>query len=323
MTTVGDIVEFLKAEDSLQQLAANAIDTPIVRPAHIRAAKLGEISYCSAKAKNFLELLARTQASLVILDRTIADEAVMAESDIQAVILSDNARLDFSRVMTHFFDKERPAGIHPTAVIASSAKLGRDVYIGPLCSIGEKAEIDVETVVHSGVHIYGQVYIGRHVTINSGTVIGKDGWGYERNKQGRLEKIPHFGVVRIGNSVDIGANVSIDRGTLEDTVIADGCKINNATHIGHNVEIGEDTIVLPHVYLGGSSKVGSRCWIGPHTTVRNGIHIGSYVCVGMGSVITKDIPSGVTVMGAPARESEDQKKLMAHWADVISKSNQR
>ena len=111
--------------------------------------------------------------------------------------------------------------------------------------------------------------------------------------------------------------------SLGKTRIGKGCKINNGTHIGHNVEVGEDTIMLPHGYLGGSSKVGKRCWIGPKALVRNGVEVGSDVFVGMGSVVTKNIPDGMTVMGSPAREVEDQKKLMKFWADMIAGSERK
>jgi UDP-3-O-[3-hydroxymyristoyl] glucosamine N-acyltransferase len=323
MVTIGSIANFLRAENSFYRLTDKAADLAIIRPAEITQAQPGEFSFCSAKAKNAQELLARTRASLVIVDRSITiDRALLVQSGVQAVILCENPRLGFLRVLEHFFVRPRPTGIHPSAVIDPSALIGQNHLIGPLCTIQEEVEIDEETVIHAGVHIYKKVRIGRRVTIYSGTVIGKDGWGYERNELGKLEKFPHLGTVEIGDEVEIGANVSIDRGTLGKTVIRDGCKINNGTHIGHNVEIGEDTIILPQVYLGGSSRVGKRCWIGPNSTVRNGIQIGSDVFIGMGSVVTKDIPDRVSVMGSPAREVEDQKKLLRYWGDVITRSDE-
>lgn len=319
MVTIGSIVNFLEAEDSLHQLTKKAMDVPILRPANIVDAQAGEVSLCRAIAKSPLDLMARTQASLLIVDRDISIDGVsLAQSGVQAVILSDNARLDFIRVLEHFFTQPRPTGIHLSAVIAPSATIGQNVFLGPLCSIQEEVEIGQGAIIYAGVHIYEQVRIGRNVTIHSGTVIGKDGWGYERNRLGKLEKFPHLGSVEIGDDVEIGASVSIDRGTLGNTVIRNGCKINNSTHIGHNVEIGEDTIILPQVYLGGSSKIGKRCWIGPNATVRNRVEIGSDAVIGMGSVVTKNIPNGVTVMGSPAREIGKQKELLRYWAEVIA-----
>jgi UDP-3-O-[3-hydroxymyristoyl] glucosamine N-acyltransferase len=322
MPTIGSIVNFLQAEDLLYPLVERAVDVPISGPAVITDAQGGDFSFCTARADNPPELLAGTHASLLIVDRKISiDKTSLAKSGVQAVILSDNARLDFLRVLEHFFSQPRPSGIHSSAVIAPSATIGQNVFIGPFCTVQAYVEINGETVIHAGVHIYEKVRIGRNVTIHSGTVIGKDGWGYERNKLDKLEKFPHVGSVEIGDDVEIGGNVVIDRGTLGKTVIRDGCKINNGTHIGHNVEVGEDTIILPQAYLGGSSKVGQRCWIGPHAIVRNRVIIGSDITVGMGSVVTKDIPSGLTVMGSPAREVEDQKKLLRYWAKVIAQSD--
>lgn len=323
MITIGNIVDFLQAENSLYQLEEKVIDVSIERPAAITDAQPGDVSFCGATAKDPQEFLSKTKASLLMVDRNISiDEKALARANIKAVILSDNARLDFMRVVKHFFASPGPTGIHPSAVIAHSAVIASDVFVGPLCTIGEKVEIGEDTVIHSGVHIYDGVRIGRKVTIGSGTVIGAEGFGYERNSLGELEKFPHIGMVQIGDNVDIGSNVSIDRGTLGKTVIGEGCKINNATHIAHNVEIGENTIIMAQVYLGGSLKVGKQCWIGPRATIRDRIQIGSDVFVGMGSVVTKNIPNRVTVMGAPARKIQDQKKLLTHWALVIAQTDQ-
>ena len=324
MVTIRDIVKFLRAQGSFCQLREKAVDVAIARPAPIRDAVAGDFSFCGERIKSPLRLLAQTHASLLIVDRKIPlNEAALAEGWIQALIRSENARLDFIRVVDHFFSPARPTGVHPSAVIAPSAIIGSGVSIGALCSIGNEVKISANTVIHAGVHIYEQVRIGCNGIIHSGTVIGKDGWGYERNEFGELEKFPHIGLVEVGNDVEIGANVVIDRGSLGITVIRDGCKINNGTHIGHNVKISKNTIILPHAYLGGSSRVGERCWIGPKTTIRNKIEIGSDAFIGMGSIVTKNVPNGATVMGAPARELMDQKKLLRYWNKVIAQPAQK
>ena len=197
-------------------------------------------------------------------------------------------------------------------MIAPSSVIAADVFIGPLCSIGEDVEIGEKTVIHAGVHVYEHVSIGRNVIVNSGTVIGANGFGYERNEEGKLEKFPHVGGVIIENDVEIGANVSIDKAGLSNTVIKKGCKINNFVHIAHNVQIGENSIIMANVYLGGSVKIGDQCWISPHSILRDRIQIGSNVFIGMGSVVTKNIPDNMTVMGSPAREISVQKKLLKH-----------
>ncbi|MCK4820043.1 hypothetical protein KA005_30035, partial [bacterium] len=239
--TISNILQFL-SDRKVIKLPGFQNDIPITRPAPITGAQPGDVTFCGATAKNHLKLLSKTRPSLLLMDRNISiDEANLDQSVVQAVIFSDNARLDFIRVVEHFLAQQRPTGIHSSAVIASSAIIASDVTIGPLCTIDGEVEISADTVIYAGVHIYDHTCIGKNAIIHSGTVIGKDGWGYERNKLGKLEKFPHIGTVKIGNDVEIGSNVVIDRGTLVKTVIGDGCKINNGTHIAHNVEIGEDT----------------------------------------------------------------------------------
>jgi UDP-3-O-[3-hydroxymyristoyl] glucosamine N-acyltransferase len=318
--TISNILQFL-SDRKVIKLPGFQNDIPITRPAPITGAQPGDVTFCGATAMNPQKLVSKTRASLLLIDRNISiDYPSLEQSTVQAVILSDNARLDFMRVVEHFFAQQRPSGIHSSAVIAYSASIGSDVAVGPLCSIADKVKIGRDSTIFAGVHIYDQVRIGKNVKIHSGTVIGKEGWGYERDKSGKFIRFPHIGGVEIGDDVDIGSNVVIDRGALGNTIIKDGCKINNGTHIGHNVEVGGNTIILPHVYLGGSAKVGEACWIGPCVTVRDHIEIGSKAFIGFGSVVTKNIPNGVTVMGSPAREIEDQKKLLEHWSDIIAQA---
>lgn len=318
MPTMNDILEFI-GDRKVIQLGGFQNDILIKRPAPISDAQPSDISFCGVTAKNPLDLLAQTEASLLIVDKNIPiDKTTLSHSNVQAIILSDNARLDFIRVVEKFFTPKTPAGINPSSVIAPSAVIGPDVFIGPLCTIGAGVEIGAQTVIHAGVHIYDHVKIGRNVIINAGTVIGADGFGYERNEEGKLEKFPHVGGVTIEDDVEIGNNVSIDKAVLSITVIKKGCKINNFVHIAHNVQIGENSIIMASVYLGGSVKIGDQCWISPHSILRDRIQIGSNVFIGMGSVVTKNIPDNITVMGSPAREVSEQKKLLKHWAEVIN-----
>jgi len=322
MVTIENIVDFLNAGKSFHQFSENAICMQIVRAAPITDAQPGDVTFCGSTAKNPLKLLSKTRASLLLIDRIMSiDEVNFDQSVVQAIILSDNARLDFKRVVDRFFASQLPSGIHSSAVIAPSASIGADVSVGPICSIADKVKIGRDSTIFAGVHIYDQVCIGKNVSIHSGTVVGKEGWGYERDKSGKLIRFPHLGSVEIGDDVDIGSNVVIDRGALVNTIIKAGCKINNGTHIGHNVEIGENTIILPHVYLGGGAKVGKGCWIGPCVAIRDRIEIGAEVFVGFGSIVTKGVPDGVEIMGAPAREIGDQKKLLKHFSHVITQSN--
>lgn len=309
MPTIGEIVSFLQAEDSLLRLVEEVHSTVIHRPAPIAEAVPGEVSFCGATARKPQELLDRTRASLLITDRGISfDERRLAQAGVHAVVLRDNARLDFIRVVEKFFARPRPQGIHRTAVISPLAKIASDVYIGPLCTVGE-AEIGGGTIIHAGVHIYDGVRIGRNVTIHSGCVIGADGFGFERNEAGELQKFPHIGGVVIEDDVEIFALTHVARGTLGNTFIGQGTKIDTFVHVAHNIRIGKHCAIISHAML-AAETIGDLSWIAPSACLRDRIAIGSRVTVGLGAVVTKDIPDGTTVMGLPARPIEEQKRLL-------------
>lgn len=146
------------------------------------------------------------------------------------------------------------------------------------------------------------VTIGKNVKIKNGTVIGTDGFGYERNEFGILEKFPHYGKVIIENNVDIGANCTIDRGNMHDTIIGEGTKIDNGVHIAHNVKIGKNCLIGPHSVLLGSCKIGDFTTIWTNSIIKEGVNVGSHVIVGACSFVNKDIPSNSTYYGIPARK---------------------
>src|SRR5690606_230154 len=124
----------------------------------------------------------------------------------------------------------------------------------------------------------------RNVTINAGTVIGAEGFGYQRNENGEFEKFPHIGGVIINDNVDVGSNTSIDRGALGNTIIGEGAKIDNLVHIAHNVKVGKHAAVIAHAMIGGSSVIGDYSWVAPNSAIRDQISIGNRVTVGLGAV---------------------------------------
>ncbi|MFA6455573.1 MAG: UDP-3-O-(3-hydroxymyristoyl)glucosamine N-acyltransferase, partial [Bacteroidota bacterium] len=162
-------------------------------------------------------------------------------------------------------------------------------------------------------YIYDNVRIGKNVIIQAGAVIGGDGYGYSRNDKGEFEKFPHVGAVLIEDDVEIGANTCVDRGTLGNTIIREGAKIDNLVHIAHNVTVGKHAAVIAQSMIGGSTVIGDYGWIAPSASLMNGIKIGSKVTVGLGAVVTKNIPDGETWAGVPAQPLRDfvsiQKKL--------------
>jgi UDP-3-O-[3-hydroxymyristoyl] glucosamine N-acyltransferase len=224
-------------------------------------------------------------------------------------------------------------GIHPTAVIAPQARLAEGVRVGPYAvieadaHIGENTEIGAHTVigagcrigadcrVHPSVTFYGKVRVGNRVEIHAGAVIGADGFGYAFG-DGRYWKFPQAGFVEIGDDVEIGANATIDRGSLDATRIAEGVKLDNLVHVGHNVQIGAHTVIAAQTGISGSSSlghhvvVGGQVGIADHCTLEDGSIAGAQAGIPTGKTIRK----GQTVWGTPAREIGKFKETYVWYA---------
>ena len=196
-------------------------------------------------------------------------------------------------------------------MVDPTARIDATAHIGAYCYIGQDTTIGQNTILHPHVTIYDRVRIGARCQINSGTVIGADGFGYERNEKGELEKFPHLGGVMIEDDAEIGANTCIDRGSVGDTIVRSRARVDNLVHVAHNVEVGEDSAVIALTMLGGSVRVGPGAWIAPGAVLMNQIAIGAGGTVGLGAVVVKDVAEGQTVMGAPAQDSAEFKAARA------------
>jgi UDP-3-O-[3-hydroxymyristoyl] glucosamine N-acyltransferase len=314
--TLGEIAAKLNAE------LRGSPDIVIEKIANLETASEGEISFLSdPKYKSSLE---QTKASAVIIKEEHYEHCRTA-----ALILKD-PYVGFAYVAQMLDTTPKPAdGIEPSAVISSSAKVGAGVsvganavieegvvlddgaVIGANCFVGKNARIGARTKLWANVSVYHNVKIGSDCLIQSGTVIGSDGFGYA-NQQGKWVKIPQLGSVTIGDSVEIGANTCIDRGAIDDTVIESNVIIDNLCQIAHNVHIGFGTAMAGATVVAGSVTIGKFCIIGGRSVFNGHIKICDGTTIaGATSVMRTITKPGVYSSGVPEMENSKWRKVMA------------
>jgi UDP-3-O-[3-hydroxymyristoyl] glucosamine N-acyltransferase len=259
---------------------------PDIRVDHIaplESAGPGSISFLANP--KLIPLLASTRASAVIVDPRSADSSPVA------ALIDRNPHAAFARIAALLYPSPEPRpGIHPTAmvdpaasvdssaeigpysVIGAGASIGARCVLGATCLIGPNAKVGADGRLVARVTIERDVLIGARVLIHPGVVIGSDGFGLAREGEGWI-KVPQVGSVRIGDDVEIGANTTIDRGAMDDTVISHGVKLDNQIQIGHNVFIGEHTAIAGCTGVAGSTRIGARCMIGGHVGFAGHIQI--------------------------------------------------
>ncbi|MFQ5793939.1 MAG: UDP-3-O-(3-hydroxymyristoyl)glucosamine N-acyltransferase [Candidatus Bipolaricaulia bacterium] len=247
-----------------------------------------------------LEALRDSAAGSVICSVRLISE--LRRRGDRTFILVEDPRFAFARVLRHRFAPGPPGqGVHPTAVVESDVELGSAVWIGAGSYLGTGVTVGAHSLIYPNVTIYANTRIGRRVVIHAGTVIGGDGFGYVKGEGGRHEKFPQLGNVVIEDEVEIGSNVSIDRGTLGSTVIGAGTKIDNLVQIGHNVKIGRNCIIIAQTGIAGSCHIGDDVIILGQVGITDHARIGDGAMIAGRSGVTKDIPAGATVAGYPAR----------------------
>jgi UDP-3-O-[3-hydroxymyristoyl] glucosamine N-acyltransferase len=247
--------------------------------------------------------------------------------DGKTFIRVPNPYLAFVRIAREVFKmgELRTTGIHPTALVAPSAVIGRNVSLGAFCVIEEEAKIQQDTIIRehttvgrntkigkhcqigSKVTITHNLTIGNEVIIQAGSVIGSDGFGYV--KDGDISyKIPHIGTVVLEDRVEIGANCTVDRATFGETRVKCGAKLDNLIHVAHNVEIGENTVIAAQTGVSGSTKIGKNVVIAGQVGFVGHIEIGDRTVFGAQAGVTKSIPEGLTVSGYPAKNHSQAKR---------------
>ena len=283
----------------------------------LQSAHAGQISFlANSRYRKFLQV---TQASAVILAQEHA-----AECPSNALIVA-NPYVAYARIANLFVGSlVCETGVHPTAVVSASARLGarvtigphsvigegvtlgNDVWIGAGCVLGRNITVGADSRLEANITLWHGTHLGQRALIHPGVVIGADGFGLA-NDNGVWVKVPQLGCVRIGDDVEIGANTTIDCGALEDTIIEEGVKLDNLIQIGHNVHIGAHTAIAACTAIAGSTKIGKYCGIGGTVGIVGHLEIADHVQITGMSMVTKSITkAGIYSSGTPLEPN-------AHW----------
>jgi UDP-3-O-[3-hydroxymyristoyl] glucosamine N-acyltransferase len=292
---------------------------PLTGFAPATAARAGELTF--AENETFFLKAEQSAASAILIDGAYT-------SNSKALIRVPNVRIAFARVLPLFFSEcAFPPGVHPTAVVDPTAQIDPSAYVGPHCVIGEKVKIGPGVVLQGGNHIgskavlgadtrlfpnvviYGHTQIGQRVRIHAGAVIGSDGFGYVFDS-GQHRKVLQVGQVIVQDDVEIGANVTIDRGALGPTIIGKGTKIDNLVQIAHNVSVGEHCLVVAQVGVAGSTKIGHYTTLAGQVGIAGHLKIGNKVTIAAQSGVMHDVPDGGKWLGAPAQPDRQAKRQM-------------
>src|SRR5665647_194355 len=257
-----------------------------------------------------------TKSSVVLVNRSFVPSASIGATLIRV----ENSYEAFASLL-RLVDQARPRkkGIHPAAIIETSAKVGSDVFIGPYayigencvigdgCSIyphvyiGDNTRLGNSCTLNPGVKIYHDCLLGEGCIIHAGSVIGSDGFGFAPQSDNEFMKIPQLGNVVLEDHVEIGANVTIDRATMGSTIIRKGVKLDNLIQIGHNVEIGENTVMAAQTGIAGSSKVGKNCMFGGQVGIAGHLKVADGTKIGAQAGIAGDVKEENTaIIGSPA-----------------------
>jgi len=278
--------------------------------ADLAAAGDGQITFLVKESQSVS--LTETKAAAAIVPLAV-------DSPDKPLIRVKNPYLAAAIIQNHFLQKPFQAcSIHPAAHIGDDCHIPAAVSIGPMVSIGDRVklgervtiypgvvigdnvEIGNDSILFANVTIYHSCTIGKRVQIHSGTVIGADGFGFATDEQGNHLKWPHIGTVQIDDDVDIGANTTIDRGTFGKTHIKKGTRIDNLVAVGHNVRIGENSVVVAQVGIAGSTSLGRNVILGGQVGVKGHIHLDDGVMVAAKSGVHNNQPKGSTIAGIPA-----------------------
>ena len=321
---------------TIQQIA-DILEGTIEGDSQIEVSKLSKIEEGETGSISFLSnvkytpYVYTTNASAVIVNTDfVPDQEVLT-----TLIKVEDSYSAFTKLLEYYqmvkLNKngiEQPSYIHESATIgdgfylaafgyiSANVKLGDNVKIFSQVHIAENVTIGNNCVIHAGAKIMSDSIIGNDVTIHAGAVIGSDGFGFSPNPDGTDSKIPQTGVVIIEDNVDIGALTTIDRATLGATIIKNGAKLDNQIQIGHNAEVGENTVIAAQTGVAGSAKIGKNCRIGGQVGIAGHITIGDNVGVQAQSGVGRNVKDGETLQGSPAFNYADWSRSYVYFKNL-------
>ena len=258
--------------------------------------------------KSIEELVLSNLSNMGVPSKTIGGYRTEAtqEQKMQQFFFLDNPRLVFVQLMRQIINRKVLPSLSSHAIISRTAKLGRNCVIGDFVKVGDNCVIGDNTVIMDGVKLVQNCTIGDNCIIQPGVIIGADGFAFERHPSGELERFPHIKGVKIGNNVEICSNSSIARGSLSDTIIGDGTKLDALVHVAHNVVIGKNCELTAGTIIGGSTTVGNTCWTGLNCTLKDNIKLGNNVIVASGASVIRDVQDQDIVAGVPAKSIKEK-----------------
>jgi UDP-3-O-[3-hydroxymyristoyl] glucosamine N-acyltransferase len=291
-------------------------DAAVASFGKIEEAQAGQLAFLANP--KYEEYLYSTNASIVIVN-----ESLELKQPISATLIKvSDAYTSFAVLLDKYqqIQRQQLSGIQQPVYIAATAKTGNNVFIGAFAYLGEDVIVadgakiypnvflgnhvivGENSIIHPGVKIYHDCVIGKNVVIHAGTIIGSDGFGFAPQADGTYKKIPQIGNVIIEDDVEIGANSTIDRATMGSTLIKAGAKLDNLLQIGHNAEVGNNTIIAAQSGISGSTKIGNNVMIGGQAGIVGHITIGDGAKINAQSGVSKTLEPGKTVTGSPAFE---------------------
>ena len=256
--------------------------------------------------------------SIILVNFDVNDELI----NNNLVLKVENPRREYAKILSYILNLEikenQKFEINEQGyVIGKNVEIGKETMIEPFVIIGDNCKIGEKCIIRSGVKIRENTVIGNECSIKENSVIGDEGFGIERDENGKTYRIPHLGGVVLGNNVEVGALVAIAQGTIEPTIIEDYVKIDDCVFIAHNCKIEKGTYIIANAEISGGVHIGQCSWIGPSTAIIDNVNIGKNVTTGIGAVIIKNISDNEVVAGNPADTTQNLKKLKAIREELL------